>query len=322
MKYFSMINSFNVYECESNRDTITLFGKKSLKLNNARSGKMFYTKPFPPEFLREFDNEKERWFNIIRNPINIKGYLWPADIIDLSGNSFKKDYALLMPLKSGLGGYESMCDSLTNTSLTSADIDTEANAALVKSLIEAWCGLDGVNYLYHEFSFNNMFYNMDNEVIFDFSFSAHEYSDLSDGARVSMSRINPDYTDVYYYQIKSTKMDVISDYFSMAVILFRLLTGRLPYQGRLLEGVHNITKQDHSEWIRKYHRYPIFIFDENENVNRISSTEAYPEKYVKRWLALHPVVRGMFAAVFKTDNALRQIPPIFYTPHDWRNALL
>lgn len=321
MKYFSIINSFNIYQCEPNKDRFKLFGKNVLKLTGIRNGKAFCAKPFPAELLKEFDVEKERWLNLIRRPVNVKNYLWPVDIVDLSGNSFRKDYALLIPLSVGLGGYESIADSLTNTATVNSDINIESNTALVKNLIDAWCGFDEARYLYHEFSFNNLFCNMDNEVMFDFSFSVHEYNNLSDGVRVSIGKIHPDYADVYYYQAKSTKMDVISDYFSMAVILFRLLIGRLPYHGRLLEGVHNMTGQEHSDWIRKYHKNPIFIFDENENVNRLSSTTAYPERYEQRWERLTPVVRGMFAAVFKTDNALRQTPPVFYTPHDWRNAL-
>lgn len=195
------------------------------------------------------------------------------------------------------------------------------NTALAKNLLNAWCSLDEARYLYHEFSFNNMFSNMDNKAMLDFSFSVQEYNSVSDGKQVPMNRINPDYADVYYFQRKSSEMDAVSNYFSMTVILFRLLVGLLPYQGRLLEGVHNITKQEHSEWIKKYHQNPFFIFDEKEDVNRISSTTAYSEQYEKRWERLSPTARAMFAEVFDSDNALRKTGPVFYTPREWRNVI-
>ncbi|MCL2071277.1 MAG: hypothetical protein FWH07_03475 [Oscillospiraceae bacterium] len=326
MKYFSILNSLDFYNCEPQPARLTILGKKAVCMTNARSGKQFYTKPFPTEFLREVESDKGKWVKLIRRPLRIGGkisenYIWPSDIIDLSGNQFKKNYALLLPFRDDLGGYEPMSVALSNTAMDCRNFDINANTRLAENLIEAWCKFNDSRYLYHEFSFNNMFCNMDNKVMFDFSFSAHEYSELSDGTSVPLNRIHPDYTDVYYYQRKSAKMDVISNYFSMAVILFRLLIGLLPYQGRLLEGIHNITKQEHSYWIMKYHQNPYFIFDENENVNRISSTVAYPELYEERWNRLPPLLKGMFAAVFNSDNALRKVPPVFYTPNDWKNAI-
>jgi hypothetical protein len=320
MKYFSVLNSFEAYQCEQTHERITVLGKRAVRMNHSRSEQLFYTKPFPVEFLRNFDDKKEHWVKLIKNPVKIPNYLWPDDIVDLSGNALKQKYALLFPFRDDLGGYVTIRDSLSNRTM-SPDINIEASITLAKNLINAWCEFDSSRYLYHEFSFNNMFCNMDNEVMFDFSFSTQEYKDLSDGARVAMTKIHPDYTDVYYYQRKAFVVDVISNYFSMALILFRLLIGLLPYQGRLLEGFHNITKQDHAEWIKQYHKNPIFIFDEKEDVNRISSTTANPERYTERWEQLTPSMRKMFSAVFRTDNALRTIPPVFYTPHDWKNAI-
>jgi hypothetical protein len=309
---FSIISSFDVYHADRDRfsSRLMLFGKEAIRLSHARNGRPFYTRPLPGEHQVNFD--KEKWVKLIKANPNIENYLWPIDIVELGKNR----YALLFPLRDDLGGYESMECMLSNLAFDAHSWNCGSSVVLCKNLIEAWCRLEDSGYLYHEFSFDNMFCNMDNDVMFNFSFSTHKGE-----AKVLLNRIHPDYIDVYYYQMKTPKMDKISNYFSMAVILFRLLIGILPYQGRLLEGVHNITKSDHKEWIKKYHQNTIFIFDKDEQVNRISST-SNPEMYEQRWERLSPLARGMFHSVFTTDNALRKNTPKFYTPHDWKNILL
>lgn len=330
MKLFSIINSFNVYECDSEK-RITVFGKKSVKVRDVKNGAVFYAKPLPPEYLCELESDlgKRRWFELIRrySAIDCDSLLRPVDIVDISGNLFKQDYALLIPLKKELRDYKSMSSVgiLDNTALNSLNSDTKAvfsaNTVLAKNLAFAWSALDRAGYLYHEFTPSHMFYCADNnKVKLDFSFSTHEYYALTDGATVPANRISPDYTDTYCY-LMNGKQDVISNYFSMAVILFRLLVGLLPYQGRLLEGVRNVTKQEHSEWIALYHRNPVFIFDENDDVNRISSTTAYPDVYIKRWEGLPPTLRGLFSAVFARANVLRKTAPVYFPPQEWGNLL-
>jgi hypothetical protein len=281
-----------------------------MRLRHGKNSKIFYTKPMPIEFSNEFD--KTHWVKIIRRDYDIKNYLTPGDVVELGKNK----YALLFEYKDNLDGYKPLELLLSNMAMDKVfRLKDRQNITLAQNLIETWRGFHKEKILYHEFSFENMFFNKKLDVLFDYSFSACESP-----ARVPANRINPDYTDVYYYQRKSLEMDAISNYFTMAVILFRILVGIMPYQGRLLEGVHNITRMEHFDWIRKYHHNPVFIFDKNEDLNRISST-ANPERYQERWDNLPPLARGMFAAVFNTDNALRIKEPVFYTPDDWTNVL-
>jgi len=332
LKFHSLIGKFDLYKSPASVQRIKIFGKNSVQVRHSRNGRYFYTKPLPPDHQREFVLEK--WIKLIKTSSGvdkIKNYVWPVDIVDLRQtlDDYGAKYALLFPLREDLGGYESIGSMLSNLAINARfldlEVNLEANIKLAKNLIKAWYDFDDCKYAYHEFSFFNMLINMENEVMFDFSFSAHEYKEKTDGVIVHMNRIHPDYTDTYYFQRKSMEMDVISDYFSMAVILFRLLIGCLPYQGRLLEGLHNLTAKDHSDWVKQYHKNPIFIFDSNEDLNRISST-ANPEKYEERWERLSPLAKGMFSAIFNTDNVMRKSSPKtlpkFYTPQDWKNLLL
>ena len=310
----SILNTYNTYSYDPNRSRLSVLGKSAVKLKHSRNRQLFYTKPFVSNIYKDFD--KNQWAKLIKNTVKSSRYLWPADIVEMSPNK----YALVLPLRNDLGGYESIECMLSNRTYAQQDWDYQASVMLAKNLLNAWCKFDDCKYLYHEFSFENMFCNMENRVMFDFSFSTHNYNNLKNGARVMPNKISPDYTDPYYYNRKSLDNDVISNYFSMSIILFRLLVGVLPYQGRLLEGVHNITKHDHDDWIRWYHQNPIFIFDKNENVNRISST-ANPERCEVRWERLPPLIKGMFHTVFTHDNAMRVKKPVFFTPQDWRSVI-
>jgi hypothetical protein len=117
-------------------------------------------------------------------------------------------------------------------------------------------------------------------------------------------------------------MDLASDYYTMAVILFRLAVGRLPYAGSAMDGIANDTPSQHSDWIKKYHQHPNFIFDPDDDYNEIGDF-GHEEIYLSRWNALSDELRAMFTAVLRKSNSWRESPQTeltFHAPDAWARA--
>ena len=223
---------------------------------------------------------------------------------------------------------EKLLSNLVEDSNYHGGLDDAKNLRLIKGLLKALCQFEKFCYAYHEFTFCNIYIHEDtDDVMFDFSYSTYPVTDFFDSCKVAESRINPDYADVSYYHGTTKVLDLASDYFSIATILFKLLIGILPYQGCLLEGEYNRDDEEHHRWIKLYHKNPIYIFDKTnfarieDNPNSISPSDDN-DAYRRRWRKLGKVPQQMFYDVFNTDNALRKNKNlVFYPPSKWQEVL-
>lgn len=282
-----------------------------------KTGDLFYITEFPEDFNRNF--KLDYWVKLIRKPVDFKHFIWPVDVVRLISGK----YALVFPLRA-----TPSYDNFTN--VLSKDINLGWDKQWVKELtanfLTALGNFSAQKYAYHEFSDSNMFYRKDNyDVMFDFSFSTQHTEDLFDTEYVNEERITADYADSYYYiDTRRHQMDLASDYYSVAVLLFKLFIGRLPYQGAVMEAEPNATAQEHENWLKVYHKNTFFMFDEKDDTNHIGGETGFAkdEMYVERWEALPCHIRNMFHNVFQNANVLRRSKDLFfYSPKQWSNAL-
>lgn len=329
MNYAKLIDSATVlYSCCSgynfyfwdNRRNCEVFQKiRSVVLHVKREDE-FYIIPFPDD-LREI--HLADWVELIRKPVDLKHYIWPVDIIALPDSANANRYALVFPMRSQ-PEYGHLSDLLADDKQLGWDRPWVKR--FIENLLEAWRRFDNSRYAYHEFSADNMFYQKDSfDVMFDFSFSTHKTESLFDAITVNRKRITPDFADSFYYtDERQNRMDLASDYYSMAVILFKLMIGLLPYQGSVIEHEPNINELEHKNWLRVYHRNPYFIFDVADSTNHIGGETGFAKDdiFVERWESLSQPVRNMFQNVFRTANVLRAADELaFYSPQQWTEAL-
>ncbi|MCL1809213.1 MAG: hypothetical protein FWG42_05495 [Clostridiales bacterium] len=333
---FSLASGCNLYYCDGSESEV--FGKtvkllrhvKPALRKGGKSGEVFYMRAVPSGLAGVFDTK--HWVNIIRKPVNTMHYIWPVDIVDVADERGNPMPALVFPYRPH-SEYSRLTPFLSNLDMDSTPqnywpdsgcylgLENDRVRGVADSLLKAWCSCSASKYAYHEFSYENMHYEPNMcKVKFDFSFSMHSAQDLQDCSFVENSRITSDYADTHYYSSGAGSMDLASDYYSMAAILFKLLVGRLPYAGGILEGEPNGNEKEHSAWMKAYHSNPVFIFDPWDASNRLGGGE--PEIYEIRWQRLSGELRGMFQSAFKPANALRKAKnPRFYSPWDWKNAL-
>lgn len=211
--------------------------------------------------------------------------------------------------------------------------------AVARSLLTAWGELLDAQYLYCGFTGNIVFYNPSNgKVRFGFSPAARRLPDFAHQTRsagplawlpgdeefqgdsacidemeryetVHRGKLNLDldYLDVAgYNSIIETidrggqpKIDVLSEQFAITSILFRLLVGRLPYDGKVMVPESNEPGEVHEAWSRTYHRNADFIFDPDNDINHIGNGVTTPadDVFVQNWEALPQGVRDVFVTV-------------------------
>lgn len=111
------------------------------------------------------------------------------------------------------------------------------------------------------------------------------------------------------------------DLYSLAVLMFRLLIGRFPFEGSLMDGIpRNI-----DQWIIRYFQNALFIFDEKDASNSIGDF-SHEKIIVTRWNSLTDELRRMFLTVFDQDYLYRRSKSIHdnvvYLPSEWKDALI
>ena len=111
--------------------------------------------------------------------------------------------------------------------------------------------------------------------------------------RGSRLNLDLDYVDVAGYdriidaldKDEHPQIDVFSEMFIVTSVLFRLLVGRLPFDGKVMSAEANGTGVVHEEWCRTYHRNADFIFDPRNDKNHIgtNATTLADDVFVRNW---------------------------------------
>ena len=123
--------------------------------------------------------------------------------------------------------------------------------------------------------------------------------------------------------------DYYSEMYSIASILFKLLIGRYPYEGSLMDGIPKCSDSgcinswdidkdnDFKYWVNQYVSHPIFIFDNCDDRNAIGRL-AHEKICLQRWDSLTERVKNMFCSVFSEGNVLRTNNNLIsYSPMEW-----
>ncbi len=266
----------------------------------------------------------KKWKYFIEHPIDINNILWPVDIIrddeGVYGLVFRRRaFPPLKPFKDRLYNDEKL------------DWRNDDIQKLTINFLDLCKKIHDGGYAYHCFDICRMRFNpQDMDILFDFSLSmSRTYGELKKEEKINHADVGIEFLSPWLEMHEDNKMSLEDDYYSIAAILFRLMIGRMPYQGRLMDGMgdmmnllRDIDENNHISMFAKYREHPVFIFDENnkENTIGIFSEE---EIFIERWNALPENVKKMFNDVLnennvKADNENR----ITYSPEEWLEVLV
>lgn len=248
-------------------------------------------------------------FRIIQPPINLEAltavtasgmpqrFLWPVDVAEGSGSTPTSMLVFREPPETGL---TSLADWIAQRSITESQEDAQTAVRFIRQLLlDADC-FYRCGFAYSGWDANRIYLKKDGSG-FLYDFCAHTDrirackaypSDAA--ARIGCDPVLPHYgSDL--------------DYFALCSLLFQVLVGLRPYQGRLMDGIGNQTAVEQAAWSETYRENCVFLFDPDDRRNSIG-TFAHEEQFVRRWMQLPDDVRNTFSFIF-SGKQFRQVHP-------------
>lgn len=120
-----------------------------------------------------------------------------------------------------------------------------------------------------------------------------------------------------------------TDYFSAAAIVFRLMIGRLPYEGKGLANYGTVfdpikdRENDalmHQNYFEHYQNYPCFIFDPDDDSNHLAPMQEN-NRPRERWEALPNEIKQMYLNSLGCADESKRSRIRLYTPRQWLTEL-
>lgn len=266
---------------------------------------------------------EKKWHSFVERPIDINNILWPVDIIDLGKGTMglvftKRAFPKMEPLKT----------LLYNSNLLSWK--REEIKTVVKSLLSVFDNIHKGGYAYHSFDMERIFYyGKECNILVDFTLGMSRHrNDPLFVSEMDKETIAIEFLPPWIDFSERGRLTLLDDLYSISAMLFRLLIGRMPYQGRLMDGhgdmmdlIRDTDPNGHITMFEHYHENPVFIFDKSNKTNSIG-LYTHEEKFADLWNDLPERIREMFSETFTEENNKAPYEKkILYSPRQWLDAL-
>lgn len=295
---FSCLSGFNYYLPTAKPDSSP--EKATQYMTHIPSDTTVAVRPFESRLLPEL---LEKWRFFIEQPVDIRHIIWPVDFVQLD----EQHTGLVFPCRT-YPGMEPIRTLLYDSDLLDwrhSDIQ-----AVIANLLEIFSYLHDGGYAYHAFDINRIFYKKKTcEVLMDFSLAMSKSQDPS--ARnlfIDSESVKIEFLPPWVEPGNTEAMTLNDDLYSLAALLFRLMIGRMPYQGRLMDGhgdimdlIRDTDPEIHQQMFLYYHTIPLFVFDRNDTTNSLG-LYTHEEIFIERWNALPASVRSVFEHTFSSET--------------------
>ncbi|MGN1139243.1 MAG: hypothetical protein ACI4RM_07325 [Ruminococcus sp.] len=332
----SIISTFNIY-INTGETIDTISRGRALKIRHINTGEYYYcVKLEKPNTDYSLDN----WRDIIWHPAD-KNFLWPIDIINvLDKSSMKISYYLVYP-------FVVIPSTVTLESIMSNDSIIGLEKPKVKNLVRNICtsfdsfyskgnqrqedkkdnlyNSEPNHYLYVAWNEKNILIDSNENpyMVFNNIMNSVERDYTTGQPYIKADKYTGDLSEYYDPYIFANKGDytVQSELYALAAMIFKLLIGKYPYEGGLMDGVSRSSQTEKKHWYNMYLSHPVFIFDSNDKRNAIGDFK-HEQIYTDRWNSLTPELRSLFENVFNENNVMRRNDTVnAYSPRIWLNAL-
>lgn len=262
--------------------------------------------------------------DIVFNPPKTNSIIWPIDVVLLEDTCYEEvgNVGFIFPKKA----YPKV-NKLRDMVYYPDKLDWRDGKIkrLAINLTKAFLALEEAGYVYRAFDVDSIFYNPDNmDILMNFSISINElrrsvfFLDVKDIKRDFLPPWIERDRDSYY------NADIATMRYAFSALLFRLLIGKLPYQGRLSDDVGNLMLENmdddqvvHDLMVDAYLKQPVFLFDREDESNSIG-TFSSEQVFIDRWKELNPDLKEMFLHTFSGKNLTEKS---FYSIAQWYKVL-
>jgi len=278
------------------------------------------------ESLCQGDVEWHKRF--ILKPITSRNFEWPIDLVQCKTSDGKywlyhvfaqRVFLEYVPLKKLL--YQRRDSKVL-------DWRNKQISRLCTSFLRAMQQLDESEYNYNSFDMERIIYqeSTDNVIL---RYTPQMRSRKGNGKldKLDPAEIAREFAPPYLYKDDfEGLLPCQGDYYSMAAVLFRLMIGRLPYEGRglsnygyVLDPVRDTEELSHNNYFLQYHKYPHFIFDAVDESNRIAPMQEN-DLVRERWANLPAKIKEMFQNSLCEMTAEQLHQEKLYSPAQWLEA--
>lgn len=278
--------------------------------------------------IKAKNTDTETWRSYIVQPPDSNIFRWPIDIVEVKDTIFaEKGNIGIVFLKRGFPALKQLKELIYDDS--QLDWTNSNTQLLIKNFLASLSLLEKQGYSFISFNIEKIFYDPTNyKLFFDFSPSTLKLTSINIEKKYSFldNDISIDFIPPWVDYDKINKVNKKFGYYSVASLLFRLMIGRMPYQGSLLDGcgqiMNNLMDTDpkqHFDRMREYLQTPIFIFDKNDTSNSIGEF-GDEKKYIERWSGLADELKIMFDSTFN-DNKSKEEPSLLFSINQWIEAV-
>lgn len=305
---YSVCSGYNYYTVEDR--SINVLGAERRIIRHFKTGEEYCYID-----IAENRNYIDHWIKMIRHNVECSHISWPVDIIE-----HDEKYALVFPYEYVPRKLRPLKELFTGKVIGDSITWGKAHFELMSDFLNAMIALDEAGYAYYGLSDDHcIYFNDKNKIFIGFT----KYITWSDHAFVvDVHGIDHQYADPFFYTEDSKgRMDLLSMYHTVSVFLFRLLIGKLPFDGHIMAAIPD---RGEYEWINYYHKNSIyFIFGDeaDDKCANLLGEMADEEDYINRWQALSPEMRDYFSRVFQHKNVMRECTPFYVTPQQWKQIL-
>ena len=323
-KVYSKLSGYNTYTVS---DRPSVFGNvpEHIRITDIRS-----TRDYRADLLAQSDqrisDSYADWFSgIILNPVSNAFFEWPVDLIEL-GEAGK--YARYLVFKNRkFGSLQPIKDLLYQPGMSDQlDWRRPLIRSICRSILHAMMELQENGYIYNNFNMQNIFYHPETgEVFFKFTPLIRIAGSRTEFDTVDCGAVSTEFAPPYIYNpdVYNGMLTRKSDYYQVSALLFRLMIGKLPYEGRDLAGYgvvfhpqFDTDEMAHNYYFKHYHQYPHFIFDENDDTNALSVTSDN-DLPRERWNTLPESIKYMFRETLRQKTAEDPSSQISSTLRAW-----
>ncbi len=187
-------------------------------------------------------------------------------------------------------------------------------------LVQAIERLNRSGYVYGDFHLSRFFFQEDGSVFLNYSNLIYAFNDL-DLPYPPISSPAPgeypiEFAEPAVVQGKQKTLDFHSQNYSLCALLFFLLLGRYPYDGRFLSGCMDTDSQSHYAKFRLYHTMPVFIFDPTDRQNSLGAF-IEEQRTTELWHELPESLKELFILTLNERNATRAVQAANPAPVTW-----
>ncbi len=261
-------------------------------------------------------------------PVSSPSFEWPLDLVESQRPDGRRVLYGVFPRR-GFPGYAPIRQILYQRKDSPAlDWRNPETTRLCRSLLTELAALDRAGYIYRDFNIDRILCEKQTgRVIFRYTPQIRQKGNLGGERDVDPRQIAVEFAPPYLFGREfQGSLPPQGDYYSTAAILFRLMIGRLPYEGRglssfgdVFEPTRDVDALQHQNYFQHYHQYPVFIFDETDDSNRLGPMEEN-DLPRERWEKLPQRLKAMFRQSLCRESAERLSTKRLYSPSQWLEA--